>query len=184
MNVGFRDESDGTICGVEGGDNLTRVSIHLDHEAIGRSKVSHGLKVTNPIIKLKRSNVVALILTDTSYLHRQWVGNDGVEELDGDHDDADQPDQEPPDQVVGADDLHQVPLPREPRADQPHVVVAVVIELDVVREPGEAVYQHLGGGGPRPSQVQLVQPRPPSLAVEKEVSAWVKLDSIGETGKN
>ena len=61
MNVGFRNESDGTICRVEGGDNLTRVSINLDHEAIGRSKVSHGLKVTNPIIKLKRSYVVALI---------------------------------------------------------------------------------------------------------------------------
>ena len=82
---------------------------------------------------------------------------------------------------MGADDLHQVPLPREPRADQTHVVVAVVIELDVVREPGEALYQHLGGGGPRPSQVQLVQPRPATLAVEKEVSTWVKLDSIGET---
>ena len=80
-----------------------------------------------------------------------------------------------------ADDLHQMPLPREPGADQTHVVVAIVIELDVVREPREAVYQNLGGGGPRSSQVQFVQPRPASLAVKKEVTTWVKLDSIGET---
>ena len=82
---------------------------------------------------------------------------------------------------MGADDLHEVPLARQPGADHADVVVAVVVELDVVWEPGKAIYQHLGGAGPLPGQVQLVQPRPATLAVQKEVPARVKLDSISET---
>ena len=115
------------------------------------------------------------------YLHDHWYGNDGVEEPDRDHDEGDQSDQEPPHQVVRADDLHEVPLPRQPGADQTHVVVAVVVELDVVREAGEAVYQHLGVSGPRPGQVELVQPGAATLTKQQEVSTGVKLDSIGET---
>lgn len=72
-----------------------------------------------------------------------------------------------------ADDLHEVSLPRQPGADQTHVVVAVVIELDVVREAGEAVYQHLSGSGPRPGQVELVQPGAATLTKQQEVSAGV-----------
>ena len=65
---------------MKGGDNLTRVSIHLNHESIGRSKMSHRLKVSNPIIKLKRFKVVARIFTDTKN-HTFIVNGLGMTEL-------------------------------------------------------------------------------------------------------
>ena len=76
--------------------------------------MSHGLEVADPVVKL---------LSD-------GVGDDGVEESEGDHHQRHQADQEPPDQVVRTQELQQVRFPRDPGADDSHVVVAVVINSE------------------------------------------------------
>ena len=74
--------------------------------------MSHGLEVADPVVKL---------LSDR-------VGNDGVDQSEGDHHQGDQADQEPPDQVVRTKELHQVRLPGNPGTDDAHIVVTIVVD--------------------------------------------------------
>lgn len=115
MNIGLGYESNSTIGRVERRENLSGVSINLNHKTVGRSQVSHGLKVADPVVKL---------LSD-------GVGNDGVDQSEGDHHQGDQTDQEPPDQVVRSQQLQQVRFARDPGTDDANVVVAVVINSEV-----------------------------------------------------
>ena len=111
MNVGLGDESDSTICRMKRVDNLPCFSVHFDHKTIGRSKVGNGLKVSHPVVKLAGDG----------------IGDDGVEELDGDHHQTDQSDQEPPGQRMRSNYLQEMWLARYPGTGNANIVVAVVI---------------------------------------------------------
>ena len=111
MNVGLGYESNSTVGGVEGAEDLSGVAIHLDHQAVGRSQMGHGLEVADPVVELLS----------------EGVGDDGVEESEGNHHQGHQAHQEPPDQVVRTQQLQQVRFARDPGADDAHVVVAVVV---------------------------------------------------------
>ena len=111
MNIGLGYESNSTIGGVERGEDLPGVAIHLDHQAVGRSQVGHRLKVADPVVELLS----------------EGVGDDGVEESERNHHQGHQAHQEPPDQVVRTQQLQQVRFARDPGADDAHVVVAVVV---------------------------------------------------------
>ena len=76
--------------------------------------MSHGLKVADPVVKL---------LSD-------GVGDDGVDQSEGDHHQGDQTDQKPPDQVGRTQELQQVRFARDPGTDDANVVVAVVIDSE------------------------------------------------------
>ena len=115
MNIGLGYESNSTVGGVERGDDLPGVAVDLDHQAVGRGKVGHGFKVADPVVKLLGDG----------------VGNDGAEQSEGQHDEGDEADEEPPDQVVRTQELQQVRFTRDPGADDAHVVVSVVINSKV-----------------------------------------------------
>ena len=97
---------------MERGDEVSRLPVDLYDQAVGRGKVGHGFKVADPVVKLLS----------------EGVGNDGAEQPDGQHDEGDQADDEPPDQVVRTEEVHQVGLAGYPGADYTNIVVTIVIQ--------------------------------------------------------
>ena len=75
--------------------------------------MSHGLKVAHPVVKL---------------LNKVEVWNDGVDHPERQHDKRHEADEEPPGEIVGAQQLQQVRLARDPGTDHPDVVVTIVIQ--------------------------------------------------------